>query len=187
MIRANYLVAATIFCLGLTACAGEDAAEAVDVEKATADVQPAKNDYSSVGGKPGAPYTIDYQITGAPVVGRPVVVGLKVASHVGSLPVTLDYRIQDASSMVLAESQPTSVRMEPAANERTFNQQVTVVPQREGRFYLNVTASYETENGTMSTITAIPIQVGTGTRELEEHGEVQIDGDGDAVRVLSND
>jgi hypothetical protein len=34
---------------------------------------------------------------------------------------------------------------------------------------------------------AIPIQVGAGGRQLEEHGEVQLDEDGEAVRVLSGD
>ena len=102
-------------------------------------------------------------------------------------PVNLVYRINDATSMMLAESQPASVRMEPAANETDFRQQVTIIPQREGRFYLNVSASIETESGTISTVTAIPIQVGTGTRELQEHGEVQIDENGEAVRVLSGD
>ena len=65
--------------------------------------------------------------------------------------------------------------------------QVVVIPQREGRFYLNVSASFETEDGTLSTITAIPIQVGTGTRELQQNGEVELDESGETVRVLSND
>jgi hypothetical protein len=39
----------------------------------------------------------------------------------------------------------------------------------------------------MSTVTAIPIQVGTGSRELQPHGEVQTDENGEAVRVLSGD
>ena len=112
---------------------------------------------------------------------------LTIESLRGSRPVNLDYRINDASSMVFADSQPASVRMEPAANESEFKQQVVVIPQREGRFYLNVSASFETENGTLSTITAIPIQVGTGTRELQQNGEVELDESGETVRVLSND
>jgi hypothetical protein len=89
--------------------------------------------------------------------------------------------------MLFAESQPARVRIEAAANETDFSQRVTVIPQREGRFYLNVSASFETEGGTVSTVTAIPIQVGTGSRELQDHGEVQLDEDGEAIRVLSND
>lgn len=135
--------------------------------------------------KPGSPYSISYRIIGTPVVGSPVTVGLRVSSTAAPRPVTLDYRINDASSMVFAESQLASVRMEPAANERFVTQQVTVVPQREGRFYLNVSASFETEEGTMETVTAIPIQVGRGGRELRENGEVELDDDGEAVRILT--
>jgi len=110
-----------------------------------------------------------------------------VESNQGTQPLNLEYRINDATSMVLGESQPATVRMEFAANESAFTQQVTIIPQREGRFYLNVSASFETADGTMSTVTAIPIQVGAGTRELLPHGEVQLDEEGNAVRVLTND
>jgi len=136
---------------------------------------------------PGAPYRLSYSIIGTPVVGSPITVDLQIESATESQPVILEYRIRDASSMMLAESQPARVRMEPAANERRFRQKVTVIPQREGRFYLNVSASFETSNGTMSTVTAIPIQVGSGTRELQENGKVQVDETGEAVRVLSGE
>jgi len=57
--------------------------------------------------------------------------------------------------------------MESAANEDWFKQQVTVIPQREGRFYLNVSASMEIPDGTLSTVMAIPIQVGNAPRVLQ--------------------
>jgi hypothetical protein len=34
---------------------------------------------------------------------------------------------------------------------------------------------------------AIPIQVGTAPREMQEHGQLQQDENGEAVRVLTND
>jgi len=136
---------------------------------------------------PGSPFRVTYTIIGTPVVGSPVTVDLQIESVAESQPVTIDYRIRDSSSMMLAPSQPARVRMEPAANERVFQQQVTVIPQREGRFYLNVSASFETKEGTLSTVTAIPLQVGSGTRELRENGEVQVDENGEAVKVLSSD
>ena len=66
-------------------------------------------------------------------------------------------------------------------------QQVTVIPMREGRLYLNVSASVETETGSMSTVTAIPIQVGDAPRELQDHGELTTDESGEAIRVLPVD
>ena len=136
---------------------------------------------------PGSPFRVTYTIIGTPVVGSPVTVDLQIESATESQPVNLEYRIRDSSSMMLADSQPARVRMEPAANERVFKQQVTVIPQREGRFYLNVSASFETKEGTRSTVTAIPLQVGSGTRELQENGEVQVDENGEAVKVLTSE
>jgi len=189
------IAAATLF--GLLACGGEDAEQATTIESlATAkmaapsrDVGAGPGDDKYVGpvSKPGSPYTIAYRIIGTPVVGSPVTVALRVAPNLGSQPVNLEYRINDATSMVLADSQPARVRMEFVANEPELQPQVTVVPQREGRFYLNVSASFETDDGTLSTITAIPIQVGAGSRELQPNGEVQVDENGETVRVLTGE
>jgi hypothetical protein len=191
MTRAKNMAIFTVALFALAAC-GSEKAEETGVEE-VADTAPDvsyKSDDPQLGGAvvtPGSPYRINYRIIGTPVVGSPITVDLQVESAAGSHPVNLEYRIRDASSMMLAESQPASVRMEPAANENVFKQQVTIIPQREGRFYLNVSASFETENGTQSTVTAIPIQVGAGTRELQENGEVQVDENGEAVRVLTSE
>jgi hypothetical protein len=194
MTRAKELMVFTVGLFALAACGDEQpeeqAVEEVSVEELAAPDASYKSEDPELGGAvvtPGSPYRVNYRIIGTPVVGSPVTVDLQVESASGSHPVTLAYRIRDASSMMLAESQPASVRMEPAANESLFRQQVTVIPQREGRFYLNVSASFETENGTQSTVTAIPIQVGSGTRELQEHGEVEVDENGEAVRVLTSE
>lgn len=193
MFRAKTPVVLTFVLFGLAACGGDKAGEqvATDAEiKTTPSDIGLKSGDPELGGAvvtPGAPYKVSYRIIGTPVVGVPVVVDLRVESSQGSRPLNLDYRISDATAMMLGESQPARVRMELAANETDFSQQVTIIPQREGRFYLNVSASFETVDGTMSTVTAIPIQVGTGTRELQPHGEVQTDENGDAVRVLSGD
>ncbi len=193
-VTSSFLFVVTVF--GLTACGADpvpDATVAEEVDVATnspeVSFKPQRDDdeYDGTVTKPGSPYAISYRIVGTPVVGSPLIIDLRVASALGPRPLNLDYRINDASAMMFSDSQPDSVRMTPAANESAFKQQVTVVPQREGRFYLNVSASFETEDGTMSTVTAIPIQVGTGTRELQEHGELQQDENDETVRVLSNE
>lgn len=179
------LAIAAVAAVGLFACGGGETVE-VATSGADAGDKPSADNYVNTVGKLGSPYSISYRIIGTPIVGSPVTVELRVESNQGTQPLNLEYRINDATSMVLGESQPATVLMEFAANESSFTQQVTIIPQREGRFYLNVSASFETADGTMSTVTAIPIQVGTGTRELLPHGEVQLDEDGNAVRVLSN-
>ncbi len=194
MTRAKNLAISTIAMVGLAACGNDQAEEEITTEgvelAVTAPDVSFKTEVDGLGGTvvtPGSPYRISYRIIGTPIVGIPVTVELQITSLRGPRPLSLNYRFRDASSMLFAESQPTTVRMEPAANEAEFKQQVTIIPQREGRFYLNVSASFETENGTMSTVMAIPIQVGTGTRELQEHGVVELDEDGEAVRVLTSD
>lgn len=193
MNRVKRLTALSIAIFALTACGSEKAEEPaivkVDDTNSEADVSFKSNDGDLAGTTvtPGAPYRVSYAIVGTPVVGNPVTVDLQITSSSGKRAISLDYRINDASSMTLAESQPARVRMEPAANEADFNQRVTIIPQREGRFYLNVSVSFETENGTMSTVTAIPIQVGTGTRELQQNGRIEQDENGEAVRVLTSE
>jgi len=193
MYRAKKIAVFGFSVLALAACGSdktEESSAAVAAVEVTAPSEKAAVSDPELGGAtvtPGAPFKVNYRIIGTPIVGSPVTVDLSVQSLRGARPVTLDYRFADASAMVFGQSQPASVFMEPAANEADFKQQVTVVPQREGRFYLNVSASFETENGTMSTLTAIPIQVGTGSRELTPNGEVQMDENDEAIRVLSNE
>ena len=193
MIQAKYLAISAIAIIGVAACGGEQAEEpAVAAEVELENTAPQVTfkpgaEYDGTVAKPGSPYSMSYKIIGTPIVGSPLTINLRVASALRSRAVTISYRINDASAMMLAESQPASVHLEPAANEDSFTQQVTVIPQRDGRLYLNVSASFETENGTMSTVMAVPIQVGTGTRELQEHGVVELDEDGEAVRVLTSD
>ncbi len=196
MSRAKSITISAIALLSVAACGGEQAKETVAVEESAQEAAIAKvspktqqsdDVYDGTVSKPGSPYAISYRIIGTPIVGSPLTVELRVDSKRGPQPVTLEYRIIDATSLLLAESQPRNVRMEPAANEASFRQQVTVIPQREGRFYLNVSASMETDSGTISTVTAIPIQVGNAPRVLQQHGEEQLDENGEAVRVLSSD
>ncbi len=193
MTRAKTLTVFTIAMFGLAACGSDKVEEPVAVEvedlSSAPDARIKSVDPELDGAivTPGSPYRVSYKIIGTPIVGSPVTVGLTVESSRGSQPLNLEYRINDATSMLLAESQPASVRMEAAGDDAPFTQQVTIIPQREGRFYLNVSAYFETVDGTMSTVTAIPIQVGVGSRELQPHGEVQTDENGDAVRVLTGD
>lgn len=192
MNRAKIIALLAAVTCGVVACGNSDVddtatATQLAVKDTVADnVKPAPS-YDGIVAKPGAPFSVSYKIIGSPIVGSPVTVDLKVTSTLGSAPVKVSYRINDASAMVFHEAQPSEVEMAPADNEDFIAQQVTVIPQREGRLYLNVGASVETEGGSMSSMMAIPIQVGSGGREIEEHGELQLDENDEAVRVLSND
>lgn len=139
---------------------------------------------SGLTAKMTGPVKISYRIVGKPVVGQPVAIDLRVSSALDSPSIRLEYRINDVSAMQLAKSQPASFTLSAGDVERGGVQQVRVVPMREGRLYLNVSASVETERGSMSTVTAIPIQVGDAPRVLEQNGETRTDGEGDLIKVL---
>ena len=192
MTQMKFLTTLLITALALAACGAEqkEPVATVELEKKAPKVVAKPSDgarYEGSVAKPGAPYSISYRIVGTAIVGSPLTIDLVIRSTFGPAPLDLAYRINDASAMVLAESQPARLRMEAAANDDEFKQQVTVIPQREGRFYLNVSASLESEDGTMSTVVAIPVQVGSGTREMQEHGELGVDENDETIRILSQD
>ena len=138
--------------------------------------------------KPQGPVQISYRIVGTPIVGQPIAIDLQVQSVLGPQAVTLSYRINDATAMQFPEAQPPSVSIAPSADSSPSMQQVRVIPLREGRLYLNVSADVESGDGTYSTVTAIPIQVGgTPVRAPQEHGTVTTDENGEQVRVLQGE
>jgi hypothetical protein len=138
-------------------------------------------------GKASPPFRVQYEIIGAPIVGNPVTIDLRVDSALGTVPVQLNYRIEDASSMSFHEAQPRSILATPATNEAFVKERVTLIPQREGRLYLNVSASVETEDGTTSTVISIPIHVGEVSTAPVEHGVIEKDENDESVRVLTPD
>ena len=105
---------------------------------------------------PASTISFTYEILGNAIVGQPIAVNLFVAATDAEM-VTVEYRINDPSSMVFAESQAR--RVEVTTSTVPSRQQITVVPQREGRLYLNVAGQVETDAGTAISAAAIPIPV----------------------------
>jgi hypothetical protein len=170
MNNSKYLAVAAALAVGLPACGNGEIEQApIETQATTARDSVATKLESAAGhdgtvANTGSPYNISYRIVGTPIVGSPVTIALRVESAVGRRPLTLQYRINDASAMIFAEAQLASVSLEPVADEDFVMQQVTVVPQREGRSYLNVSASSDTGEGTLSTVAAIPIQISSSSR-----------------------
>lgn len=180
---------AMVMAVVTTACgnSGVDKSAAIDEVDVSNDApvvtfKPASDDVSSA--KPSGPIKVAYRIVGKPVVGQPVAIDLRISSTLGPQEIDLGYRINDRTAMQLAEAQPEVVTLPARADNGVSAQQIRVIPMREGRLYLNVSASVETENGSMSTVTAIPIQVGDAPRALQQNGELQSDEDGEQIRVL---
>jgi hypothetical protein len=136
--------------------------------------------------KPQGPVQIAYKIIGTPIVGQPVAIDLQVKSSIGPQHITLTYRVNDTTAMQFPEAEPASVSIAPGNDEGPSRQQVRVIPLREGRIYLNVSAQVETKDGTLSTVSAIPIQVGAAPTPLQDNGELATDENGAAIRVLES-
>ena len=174
----------------VTACGDVDepAAELKPVDVSTAapavTFTPEKDVAGDSVGKPRGPISVGYRIIGKPVVGRPVAIELQIMSSLGNQPLKVEYRTNDTTAMRLAESELRVLTIAPTAGDSGTTQQVTVIPMREGRLYLNVAVSVETENGSMSTVTAVPIQVGEAPREIQENGTATTDENGEAIRSL---
>ncbi len=139
---------------------------------------------SDIVGKPSGPIAVSYRIIGKPVVGQPVAIELKFDSAFGDQSVRVAYRINDATAMRLADSQPAALTIALAEDHAGNSHRVTVIPMREGRLYLNVSASVDTVEGSMGTVTAIPLQVGNAPRPVQENGTAGTDENGDAIRAL---
>lgn len=189
----NYLQRAwLVAALSVAGCQGTDG-EATDRTAAagtqtTESPVPAETAESHApAGKPSAPISIDYHVVGTPIVGHPVNIDLDVSSTRGDTPVKLSYRVLDQGSLSFPKSQTRELSLSRVPTDRPATRQVTVVPQREGRLYLNVTAEIETEDGALIKTMAIPIQVGGAPAAPETNGEIMEDAAGETVISLPAD
>lgn len=130
-------------------------------------------------GKPSVPISIDYEVLGKAFVGLPVAVNVQVRATGDIGPISVQYSIHDASSMIFQEGQVE--RLEITDSSGVSTQQVAVVPQREGRLYINISAEVQTPGGPMIKSMAIPIQVGNAPVQPQIEGELKEGPDGETV------
>ena len=173
----NFLWVLTL-ALAIGACETSSDSETVAAPKADPSVtqastqKPSKEPVQLSPGKISAPISIDYSIMGNPIVGQPVGINLQISSPLNDRAITIHYRVNEFGSLTFPESQLQTVAMLPLADATSRSQQVTVVPQREGRIYLVVSAEVETDGGVMMKSMSIPIQVGRAAREPTMNGEL---------------
>jgi hypothetical protein len=167
----------------LSACGSDNSAVEAD---SSAQVPTAKADVLAVRtSEIQGPVQIAYRVIGTPIVGSPVALDLQFNSALGDTPYKVTFRVNDPTAMQMPEAQSATISISPSTKNESIARQVTVVPLREGRLYLNVAAVIETESGSMQSVIAIPIQVGPAApRQLLENGEVTSDDDGGLLRTL---
>ena len=171
--------------MALAACGADTQAPDSDVvaEKNAA----AESAARTPGSSPGTMFDMDYDIVGTPVVGSPVSIDLKINSPLGDEEVEVAYQIPDPSALIMDDTQPRTLRRAPLAGERQIRQRVTVVPQREGRLFINIRATRAAGDGSNSTMISIPIHVGNVDTSLIEQGELETDDEGETTRVLTSE
>ena len=169
------LIAATIV---LVACQKSEETAAPDLEAAAAAAGKPVPDMSGASpGKPSAPISMSYQIMSNPLVGQPVLINVVVSSPEG--PVNVHYGITDRSALMFQDGQVE--RLEIVDPSSGVSRQLSVIPQREGRLYVNVSAEVQTPGGSMIRSMAIPIKVGAAPAQATPNGERVEGPDGEAV------
>ena len=170
--------------LALAACqgdGGEPVSSETDAAAGTVHSKPKlAAEPRAAGGKPSAPINLAYEIMGTPVVGLPLSINLKASSSLDQ-PIRVNYRINDTTSLRFSDVQAETVSLVPIGDGAFSAEQVTVIPQREGRLFLNVSAEIDTEIGRMAKVMAIPIQVGSVRPTPQINGELTTDEEGEAL------
>jgi hypothetical protein len=158
---------------GLAACSQNSEPTAEDQPAVVANKAVPAREHSSSPGKPTAPIDIRYEVIGKAIVGLPVSINVFVTSDLG--PVKVEYSINDGSALMFQSGQVKSLEI---ADPSTGNmQQLSVIPQREGRVYVNVSAEIQTPDGLNIRSMAIPIKVGGAPEKAIVNGE-RVEGPG---------
>lgn len=118
--------------------------------------------------KSGSGVAMAYRIEGTPTAGKPLTIRITQSSNVDS-----QVTLRASEGLLLGDpTQVLTARAGVAAEHR-----VTVVPQAEGRFYLNL-FSLAAGRGSAS---SVAVQVGKGVAQLKSAGTVQVLPSGERV------
>ena len=182
----TFLIALAVLLAGISACQDDRASTAspATAQSATDNTsvaaQPVATSSTTSPGKPTAPIDISYEVIGNAIVGSPVSINIVVTSDRG--PVTVQYSIVDRSALMFQTGQVQRRDvLEPSSRKV---QQLAVIPQREGRAYVNVSAEIPTADGLNIRSISIPIQVGSAPDEPTANGEMVEGPDGETVNSM---
>lgn len=154
---------AIISSLLLSACVDHSAPPATDIAATTSHSDSAVIEGDSAVGSPGkrrSPITIGYQVLDVAAVGEPLTITLYFDSKTVDGDFEIHYRSSAPQQLALAPSQPETMQFGPDADGNYAPQTVVLLPQENGRFYLQVSAGLQTQSGLVMRPYSIPVQVG---------------------------
>ncbi len=108
-------------------------------------------------GKPTAPVELQYALQGKPAVGRQLDIALRASPRVAVRELKLMVNVPDG--IVLGNLYPQVIFTDRGAGD-VSEHLVSVIPQQDGFFHLNVVATVATEQGSQSRPFSIPVVVG---------------------------
>jgi hypothetical protein len=176
--KKSIIFAASLMLVAVTACqdnsgSTESAPAITEVMEAAPVVATTSN---TSPGKPTAPIDISYEVIGNAIVGSPVMINIVITSDHG--PVNVEYSIVDNSALMFQSGQIERRKVSDPSSGSV--QQLSVIPQREGRVYVNVSAEIPTVDGLNIRSMSIPIQVGSAPEQPADNGEM-VEGPGGEV------
>lgn len=178
--NSTILTGLALLSLGLTACQDDRATSESTADNASVAAQPVATASTTSPGKPTAPIDISYEVIGKAIVGSPVSINIVVTSDRG--PVNVQYSIVDNSALMFQSGQVE--RRDVLDPSSGSVQQLSVIPQREGRVYVNVSAEIPTADGLNIRSMSIPIQVGSAPDEPADNGEMVEGPDGERINSM---
>lgn len=179
MQRATFNVLKSVAMVAIVSVAACQQQDVTDVEDSATVAVPESQVYESPGKPDLVPVDVKYRLLDTPQVGKPFGIELTIVSSVASG--GLGYSV-DAENGLMVDPEFASqnfVSSKPALSPETRTLMVT--PTQEGRFYIRVAGSVVVDGVSKSRIVSIPIQVGEGSRALQEFGEVKTDAEGNPV------
>ncbi len=163
--------------VGLVSACQDEPTAAAD----TAEPEPVAAAYQSPGKPDLVPVDLRYRLLTTPEVGKPFQLELTIASPVATA--SLGYTLAAENGLLVdANSASFTVASKPARTPETTV--VTLTPAMEGRYYLHVTCNVLVDGRMMTKVVPIAIQVGQGTRTLQQMGEIKTDSEGRPIVVL---
>jgi len=180
--NSTFFAALAFIVFGLPAC--QDNTASSDGTPGNAEngevAHPVATSSSTSPGKPTAPIDISYEVIGNAIVGSPVSINIVVTSDRG--PVNVQYSIVDNSALMFQTGEVERRDVLDASSGSV--QQLRVIPQREGRVYVNVSAEIPSVDGLNIRSMSIPIQVGSAPDEPAANGEMVEGPDGETVNSM---
>jgi hypothetical protein len=178
VIRMNRVaIYVSIAAIALAACGSKPDAQPTQAATRAAPADPIAQMARAVGsGKPGAAVEIRYEFSGKPTAGTPNELQIAFIPHAGVD--SMDIVIIGMEGMTLSGPQSASfTEVEP---EKPYVHTVSVLPDRNGVFYISVVVTTQIGNQNLSRTFSVPFVVGNAP--AQQKPAPQTDASGEAVQ-----